>query len=227
MKKLFKSIFSKQKTSELRSLDDPRNLARGDMIVLKEDYGLPTMLRGKEFQVSHVGTYQFQYRHYSECTLKGDGPSIFLSIDEIDGEEMANFSLKIEREQVEQLFDMDEFADIFAVASPNDAETNEGETGSAILHLKNTPTTLSGWVSDLYRQQDFGERGYYYDRSFGSMGPPKTKGQGEPFEYYSLLSDDERYGIEIEVWEDGATDVFLSLYRPMTDIVELFPAHKD
>ena len=38
-----------------------------------------------------------------------------------------------------------------------------------------------------------------------------------------LSSDDESYGLNIEIWEGGETEVSLTLTRPISDIVDLFP----
>ena len=47
--------------------------------------------------------------------------------------------------------------------------------------------------------------------------------QGEQFELYALYDADESYGVDVEVWQDGDTDVFLTLFRPTTDIVDMLP----
>ena len=46
---------------------------------------------------------------------------------------------------------------------------------------------------------------------------------GEPCEMICLASDNEGFGLNIEIWDGGETEVSLTLMRPMSDIVDLFP----
>lgn len=214
MKSLFKSVFSrsKDKTPE-RNLTKPDHLQVGDMLKLADSYGIPVGLRDQMLQVVEVNTYQFEHQHEPEWLLKSDsGLSIFMSIDREDGGESVRFAQKIERDLVEQCFDLDEFAEIF-------------EPGQvAELRLLNTPESLQGWLAPHYRQDVSAELGYYFNRDYRGTKPPSYEGDGsQPFQTHGLTSSDEKFRVDIEIWEGGETDVCVNFSRPVTDIKELWP----
>ncbi|MFX3701697.1 hypothetical protein ACJBSS_12135, partial [Streptococcus suis] len=72
--------------------------------------------------------YQYQHSADYELVLESDaGKVIFLQIERRDGEEWANFSIKIQRDEVDEIFSLDEFARIF------------DEEQLTLIKLKNTP----------------------------------------------------------------------------------------
>ena len=102
-------LFGKKKVAETRPLSQPAHLQVGDMITLDDSFALPADLRGQQLRVEAVNTYEYERRQQTEWVLKGHGnSSIFLSVDE-DDESHLCFSTKINRNQVETLFDMDQF----------------------------------------------------------------------------------------------------------------------
>lgn len=215
MKKLFKAAFSRDKTEVRDALNHPRELQPGDFLKIDDSLLLPELLRDQSLQVQAVNTYQYEYRSEPEWVLKSawDIP-LFFSIDSEDGADTACFSVKITPDVVEILFDLDEFSEIF------------GESGLAELTTAEVPDELEHWVATTYRQTNAGQRGYHYEEDFRGGQPPSDEGSGEPFDYYCLQSNDLQQAIEIEVWPDGDTDVMLTIYRPMSDIRELWPAQK-
>ena len=48
--------------------------------------------------------------------------------------------------------------------------------------------------------------------------------RGEAFESYSLINSQETLAVDIEVYDGGDTEVMLTLYRPLSDIREYWPA---
>ncbi len=213
MKSFVKGLWSRSKKEPgARQLDHASDLMVGDLIKMSDSFGLPEELRNQSFKVVAVSTYQFKH-HFNACfSLEGErSETVDLMIEEEGGRYEAVFSMQITRDVVEQLFDMDEFGMIF-----------EGEE-LATLHRLNEPDEISNWTSDVYHQESAAERGYYYEADYRGKKPPEEEGEGEPFEYYSLYSNDESCAVEIEVWEDGDTDVVLSIFRPLDDIKELWP----
>ncbi len=108
------------------------------------------------------------------------------------------------------LFDLDRFADIF-------------EAGVTDIAPAHDQAGFTGWLAPRYRQTAQGERGYFYEEDFRGRNVPRHEGEGEPFDYYCLANDDQAFELEVEVWPDGATDVMLTRYRPLSDIKELWP----
>ncbi|MGB0937644.1 MAG: hypothetical protein ACPGTQ_09300, partial [Colwellia sp.] len=100
------------------------------------------------------------------------------------------------------------------------------EPGNAFLTKQADTNFTSGWSSDEYQQSVFGRVGYFHrkDQRSETLSEYEGKDSGEQFELYNLYNEDQTKGVEIEVWQDGETDVFLTLFRPMSDIVDMFPA---
>ena len=206
-----KKMFGKEEKQ--RTLSSARDLNTGDIIVLTDSFALPESLRQQQFQVTAVNSYEYETETQTEWTLTGNNDlEIFLSLD-VDDKTYLKFTLKIDPEHVETLFDLDDFSTLF------------DEPGSAFLNRQQDSAISSGWTSEQYRQSIFAKVGYFHrkDHRSQNLSPYEGKDSGEQFELYQLLDQDQNKGIEVEVWEDGDTDVFLSLYRPLTDIVDMFP----
>lgn len=207
IKKLF------NKTPQQRAVKSVNDLRINDVIVLSDSFGLPELLRDKQFQVSTINSYEFEHFTQTEWVLSGESDcELFLSLD-VDDKSYLKFSLKIAESDVGTLFDLDEFAGIF-----------EQEQASFLERASDSNKT-SGWSDEAYRQQTFAQVGFFHRKDHRSQALSQYEGQdaGEQFELYTLFNQDESKGIDIEVWQDGDTDVFLTLFRPMTDIVDMYP----
>ena len=214
MKKFFNKLRGKSDPPP-SPLSHPRQLSVGDLMKLDDSFALPIELRDVMFEVLEVNTSQFEHAHEPEWILKGDsGQPIFFSIEEEDGESCAAFSIKVDRGDVESLFDMEQFSSIFEDGLPTR------------LHANSIDGSLSSWVTGTYEQSGQSERGFFYKKDYRGSQPPETEGSGEPFDYYCLCSEDDDYAVEIEVWGNGETDILLTIYRPLSDIRELWPAKK-
>jgi len=207
----FKRVFKKEEKQ--RSLTDVNDLKIKDIIVLTDSFGLPETLRQQQFQVSAINCYEFERKTQTEWVLIGsDDIELYLTLD-VDDKTYLKFSLKINNTEVESLFDLDEFSTIF------------DEPGNAFLDKKMDNHLTSGWTSPQYQQNIFSEVGYFHRKDNRSENLSSYEGNdaGEQFELYALLDQDQTKGIDLEVWQDGDTDVFLTLYRPTSDIVDMFP----
>ncbi|MGX5203269.1 hypothetical protein [Aliikangiella sp. IMCC44632] len=209
---MLKKLFGK-KASPVRKLTNPKDLMVGDMLELVDSFSLPVELRGKTFAVKAINTYEYEYSSTTEFLLEGpEQQAIHMSIESEDGEDYVNFTKKIDRSEVESLFDMDTFGLVFE---------------ETICEEKIEVIVVSGqyerWLAEAYRQQGEWSGGYYYPQDLRDK--PKSHyqdGQSEPFESVSLAADDEMHSVEIEVWKDGATDIFLGISRPVSDIKALY-----
>ncbi|XPF93732.1 hypothetical protein ACM9HF_17170 [Colwellia sp. RE-S-Sl-9] len=207
-----KNIFKKEAEVE-RKLTHANQLKKNDIIVLSDSFGLPETLRGQEFQVSAINCYEYESKTETEWVLKGtNNTQIYLTLD-IDDETYLKFSLKIERNDVETLFNLDDFATIF------------DEPGNAFLERQADSDSTSQWSSDQYQQQTYSQVGYFHrkDNRVESLSSYEGKDAGEQFELYALFDKEDTRGIDIEVWQDGDTEVFLTLFRPTTDIIDMYP----
>lgn len=207
----FKNIFKKP-TPE-RKLNNVKDLTLGDIIVMSDSFGLPTALRAQEFQVSAVNSYEFEHKTQAEWVLKGSNElELYLTLD-VDDKTYLKFSQKILHQDVETLFDLELFAEVFD--EPGEAE---------LTRLADNDNT-SGWSSELYQQSSYAEVGYFHRKDYrtDALSAYEGKDSGEQFELYALFNEDQDKGLDIEVWQDGDTEVFLTLFRPTTDIVDMYP----
>ena len=208
-----KKIFNKTEQKQ-RALTNVNQLLIGDIIVLTDSFALPEILRGQQLQVTAVNSYEYEQSTQSEWTLQGnDELLIFLSLDVDDATEL-KFALKIEHDDVEALFDLDSFSEIF------------DEPGQAFLNRQADNTRTASWSSEQYQQSTFAKVGYFHrkDHRSENLSAYEGKDSGEQLELYALYNEDQSKGVDVEVWQDGDTDVFLTLFRPLTDIIDMYPA---
>lgn len=196
-----------------RAVTHVKDLQLNDMIAMSDSFGLPTLLRDQQFQVTAINCYEFEHRTQTEWVLSGQSDvELYLSL-EADDKTYLKFSLKIADSDVETLFDLDQFSTIF------------DEPGQAQLERQHDSTLSQDWSDNYYQQQAFAQVGYFHrkDNRTTRLSQYEGSDSGEQFELYTLYNQDEHKGIDIEVWQDGDTDVFLTLFRPMTDIVDMYP----
>jgi hypothetical protein len=212
----FTRMFNKS-ANEQRKLSSASDLKINDIIVLSDSFALPEKLRGQQFQVTAVNSYEFEQNTQTEWQLKNNqNDSIYLTLD-VDDEVYLKFSLEIEQNDVEQLFGVDEFAIVF--------DENSYENNPAFLARQQDSELTKQWTSEQYQQSVFAQVGYFHrkDHRSENLSAYQGKDSGEQFELYQLLDQEQSRGIDIEVWDDGDTDVFLTLYRPLSDIVNMYP----
>lgn len=209
MKGLFKSFFTPEK--ETRVLEHPRDLQQNDIIKFRF---LPqTELSNKQFQISQINTYDYEDRKLTEFQLQGSNDeAIFFTVDETDDVPFLAITRKIQREMVERLFDLDEFANVF---------DDEGHTR---LTRKTEPEALANWTAEQYTQEIYAEVGYFHKGDYRNQEVPEAESEGDCFENYLLIDDSRQFVIEAEVYEGGETDILVSIRRPLTDIDEMWPA---
>jgi len=213
MKSFVKGLWSRTKsTPKPRALDNVEDLLVGDMIQLSDSYGLPPRLRDQQFRVIGIVTYQFEHEFQTTFNLEGiNDDHLDLTINNEAGRQSAAFSLSVDQSRVEQIFDMDGFSQVF--------------DGDALARLSASKHEgFEHWLADDYQQEIRAERGYFHNQDCRAGGPSKFDGDGEAFDYYFLVTLDRTHGVEIEVYGGGETEVSLTIFRPVTDIKELWPA---
>ena len=207
----FKSLFG-SKPPAARTLEHARDLQTGDMIQLDDSFSLPKDLRGVMFTVDGISTCEYEHSRQAVFTLQGEnGETRYLSIENDSGTEQLAFSRPITREQVGQLFDLDQFAEVF------------GEGNGTRLQRQQAPADLADWSDDAYVEEEDAEPAYLHENSdYRQSAPPANS--GESYQAYWLENDQGTHAIEIEVYESGETDVSLVRLEPLHRIRELWPA---
>ena len=210
---MFNIFKGKGKGNSQRTLDSPAELQAGDIIVLKERRSLPPELQGQQLEVSAVGTYQYSSSVDKEFTLRTmDSKTYYMSVDDNDGDPILCFTLKIPRQSVLDIFDGDEFSLLWEADFPS-------------LTVKSRPEEYSNWLTESYQQIIKNEEGYFYNRDCVEKSPStRLDDDGEELRYHECEGvPDDNFGLSVEVWGDGETDVFLEIYTPIDVVDELWP----
>ncbi|MCF2908743.1 DUF4178 domain-containing protein [Pseudoalteromonas sp. DL2-H2.2] len=205
--------FFKSKKAPERQLNHARDLRVGDMLSVIDSFAYPDWLKGQTLKVVAVQTYQYQRSAEYEFVLESEsGKVVFLQIEQDDGEEFANFSVKIQRDDVDAIFTLDEFARIFDEESLTRIETQA------------KPAEFERFLGQSYQQSEAPYVAYYHEQDYRGRTLPRYQDEsGDVCEVIELASPDEKHSINIEVWDGGETEVSLTLTRPLSDIVDLFP----
>jgi len=206
-------FFKKPKPSTVRSLTQPGELRVGDIVVLKERRSLATELRGQQLEVTQVGAYQYTSSVEKTCTLRtAENKTYYMSIDDNDGDPLLCFSIKIPRAAVLKIFDEDSFAQLW-------------DADYAHLTVQSKPERYASWLADEYYQNVKEAEAYFYDRDCSNRPPSAhLDDDGEELRYHECEgASDDRFGVCVEVWGDGDTDVFLQLACPVDVIDEMWP----
>lgn len=205
----FGKLFGSSNDKPKRTLDKPEQLQVGDIITLDDSFALPALLRGQSLEIKQINTYEYELNKSTEWVLQGPTDDVlFLSLENDDVQSLV-FSLKISRDIVGQIFDLDQFSEMF------------DEPGNAELTVTDIPAQLNQWLGQTYRQTEFAQFGYFHNVDYRHQN--LSANGGESFERYGAQTDDEVYGIEAEVYEGGDTDVVLTIQRPITDIRQYWP----
>lgn len=208
-------FFKSKKKVPQRQLTHPSELMVGDMLTLIDSFAYPQWLKGKTLSVIDVQTYQYQHSADYELVLESEsGKVVFLQTERDDGKEFAHFSVKIQRHEVDEIFTLDAFARIF----------DEADLSS--LNTVSQPDAYSHFLASSYRQNEAPYVCYFHEKDYRNVALPRYQDEsGEPCEVICLVSDDETNSINIEIWEGGETEVSLTLTRPISDIIDLFPGN--
>lgn len=208
----FKSLFAKKQPPATRTLTKPADLQLNDIFTLSDSFALPQAMRKQQLQVIDINTLEFKHEHYPQIVGQGSGQQlVYLSFPD-NPKKLVKFSLLLTRNDVQALFDLDAFSDIF------DAPGN-----ARLTPLSNTHN-YADMVAEEYIQQEFMVTGYKHQLDYRGKTPPQyTEEQhGREFEFYSLEGGHGERFIEIFIFENGDTDVYLSFLRPANEITELW-----
>ncbi|MFT6985229.1 MAG: hypothetical protein ACJAT7_001037 [Psychromonas sp.] len=208
----FKSLFSKKQPITTRTLTKPQDLQINDIFTFGDSFALPQAMRKQQLQVIDIKTLEFKHEHYPQIIGQGSGPQLVYLSFPINPQQLVKFSLLLTRNDVENLFDLDAFSEIFE------------EPGNARLKPHTNNHHYADMIADEYIQQDFMTTGYKHQEDYRTTTPPQDNAQkhGREFEFYSLSGGKEKRFIDIFIFENGDTDIYLSFLRPANEISELW-----
>ena len=193
-----------------REVSDAWELLPGDF--LKLGYAAPEGLSDVELQVSKVHALDLGGAGRVRRVLTLDGGGEFMLWRGEDGK--LALARELQRKQVDQLFDIDEFARLF----------DHDESPNLVLKRTSVPAELDGWTAALYRQEA-AQEAYIH-----SHAPAITEFAGtvpddaESIDFYRLVGDERGFALEAQVFDGGRTDVIAIALVGNSVISELWPA---
>ena len=208
----FKSLFAKKQPPETRTLTTANDLQLNDIFTFSDSFALPQAMRKQQLQVIDINTLEFKHEHYAQIVGQGSGQElVYLSFPD-NPKKLIKFSLLLTRNEVQKLFDLDDFSEIFE------------EPGNARLTPLTKQHNYADMVAEEYIQQEFMITGYKHQQDYRGKIPPQYNEDehGREFEFYSLEGADGERSIDIFIFENGDTDVYLSFLRAANEIAELW-----
>ena len=193
-----------------RVLEKPEDLEIGDIITFRF---LPqATLSGKNFQVTAIHTLDFKQGEFTHFTLQGENSQpIDLTWHENDGEILLAIRQKIKRETVDTLFGLEAFSAIF-------------EEGNFIdLARQGTVAGLEGWLADNYHKSIDCRKGYLHAGDYRGRELLRFEDESEGLDYYLLVDKTEAFGVEVEVYNDGESEAYITVYCPCSIIESMWP----
>jgi len=210
---VFGKLFGKKGKQEalriVSSLDDVR---AGDLLEFKDRPDLPAQIRGETLKISSVAYYQYESEGAVELALEiPSGESVTLAYSAVDQGEIA-LSVKLPENRVLQVFDEQEFSDLWA------------EDFASIAAQPQGAGTLAAWACDSYQQTVKEASAYYFneDRRGQALSMQEEDGS-EELRYHEAMGGSDGYSLNIEVWGSGETDVFLCRAFAVSIITEYWP----
>ena len=211
LRKLFRARFGDKSADTGRRLASATDLQQGDLLTFKHRLALPPSVQGETFEVAKVGSYEYEDGLYPQLALDGaEAGRIYLSFKADDATELC-LARDLPRKDVLKMFGEEAFATLWdedfvdlAVAEPLDA--------------------YDGWLADGYAQTKKWAEGYFYDRDCrGEDLSQYQDDDSEELRYHECEDASGRFGLTVEVWGDGDTDVSLEVNCPPDVIESMWP----
>lgn len=208
LRKLFRRGGSE---SEARRFEGPDDLGPGDLLTFKHRLALPPSVQGHTFEVSSIATYEFEDGLHPELTLDGvEGGRVYLAYAARDVSELT-LSRDVPRGDVLKLFDEAAFAGLW-------------EDGFADLEVVSALPEYEGWLAERYSQVKKWTEGYYHDRDCRGEDLSRYRDDdAEELRSHECEDATGRFGLTVEVWADGDTDVSLDVNVPPDVIESMWP----
>lgn len=211
MIKFFKSLFGSEGEAGDRILSHPRDLKKGDF--LKFQRLSQPEASDKTFEVFKVNTYKYHGVNYPEMILKDrDNETLFLMIEEEDGEEYIALSKKVPKSKIREIIPQDGL----------DRILKDGTGSQWEFKRKDIANEFKPWIAERYTETD-------EDRAIFAKGDDRHEQtrQDENFRSYTLTDDSDEYAIEIEVYGNNELEMSVTVYHSINVIEEILPGRED
>ena len=210
--KLLRSLRGGSARAAHRQVRHLGDVLPGDLISFKPRRLLPPSLQGETVEVSQVTTYQYEGAVCWQLDLVDTHRQrLYLSFERDCPDGQLCLSKPISRHDVQRLFGESQFGLLW-------------EPGYCELVAQTQPAELDGWLARRYTQTANFSEGYLLTEKVSGPVSSQEDDGSEPFRYHECEGDDDAYGLSVEVWADGDTDIALDL-TVSADVVErIWPA---
>lgn len=205
--------FKKDKTAP-RKLDHPKDLIAGDLLTFKPRSIVPESLQSETLSVVEVTSYQYSEGLVPEFVVRTPaGDTFTMQCSEEEDGEYITLAKELSRDQVLELFDGDAFSELF------------GESFAEFAtNMDNVPEELKSWVGEGYRQSVKEGVAFFYDEDRRSKGVSQYEDDdSEELRFHECEGSPDDYSLNVEIWEDGSTDVYVEVSMPINVIEEMWP----
>lgn len=197
-----------------RLLDHPKQLRVGDMLTLKPRSIVPEHLQGETLTVEQVQSYQYSEGLVPEFVVRStSGETLSLQVAEEEEGEYLTLAKKLSHAQVVSIFDQAGFSEVFG----------ENYAKFAVNH-DSVDEAVAPWLGNKYFQSVKEGVAYFYNEDKRQAGVSEYEDDGsEELRYHECEGEPDDYSLNIEIWEDGSTDVYAELSMPINVIEEMWP----
>jgi hypothetical protein len=214
---MFKKFFERdKKDSPSRSLDHPRDLQKGDAIIIGFDEH--PEISNAELLVENVtgldlsAKFGFERRIFHLGQTKDNRPLLLWVHNEGNGEQLA-FAYGANQPHVEDMIHVDQFAELF---------TSDRDYLVDVKSHKQARKD-NAWLANSYTQ-DQSREVYWLDKDPRDLESTNSMSDDEQScDYFRLTSKDRKAAIEVFVFDGGRTDVYFVKYLPLYKIEEMSP----
>lgn len=215
---ILRKLFGRKKgghTNNGRDLVAACDLLPGDLVTFKHRQIIPPELQGNTFEITEVGTYQFEDGQRLELSLLSEDKSkYFMGVNPHDRHADFDLSINIPRKDVLTLFDETNFSDLW------------DEDVFSELEIQHILPRYDGWLCEKYTQVLCNGTGYFHSRDGRSEELSMYEEDGsEEFRYHEAEGSNDSYAITVEIWGDGDTDVTADVSCPSDAIDKLWPGN--
>lgn len=210
--KLLRSLRGDSARAAHRQVRHLGDVLPGDLISFKPRRSLPAPLQGETFEVPQITTCQYEGAVEWQLELiDTNRQRWYLSFERDAPEGALCLSKPISRHDVRELFGEAEFGLLW-------------EPGYSELVVQAQPAELAGWLAQRYIQTANFSEGYLFTEKISGPLSNQEDDGSEPFRYHECEGDDDTYGLSVEVWADGDTDIALELTVPADVVDRIWPA---
>jgi hypothetical protein len=174
------------------------------------------LLSGKRRTVQAVNTYQFGSETLLSYVLAdGSDQSVSLIIADSGTEPYLAISRRLQFAERMRMF---ENAELLAMIANADQKR---------LNVRDADSEWRQWLVPQYRKEIHGLKGRVARGDFRTFNTLPASAEVQDFTYFLLVSPNNEFAVEVEVYGDSRIELYATVYRRLSDIGEIRDARAD